>query len=129
MNVRQEEVRNRILASLPADEFAEIAPLLEPVGLEVGDRLYDEDDVIRRVHFIEGGLVRMHQGHDGGVRQLPQRINFSKFAAKKYRSVQTNASARLIVRGTYTVRIQGGEGRGREETTRPPALRTKAPRP
>ena len=33
MNVRQEEVRNRILASLPADEFAEIAPLLEPVGL------------------------------------------------------------------------------------------------
>jgi len=59
MNVRQEEVRNRILASLPADEFAEIAPLLEPVGLEVGDRLYDEDDVIRRVHFIEGGLLSL----------------------------------------------------------------------
>jgi CRP-like cAMP-binding protein len=59
MSIRQEGVRNRILASLPPAEFAEIAPLLEPVGLEVGDRLYDEEEVIRRVHFIEGGLLSL----------------------------------------------------------------------
>jgi CRP-like cAMP-binding protein len=58
-NVRQEEVGNRILASLPAEEFAELAPLLVPVGLETGDRLYDEEEVIRHVHFIESGLLSL----------------------------------------------------------------------
>lgn len=59
MSIRQEEVRNWILASLPPDEFAEIAPLLEPVGLEAGDRLYNEDEIIRHVHFVESGLLSL----------------------------------------------------------------------
>src|SRR5947209_9716768 len=58
-NVRQEEVKNKILASLPAEEFAELAPLLDPLGLEAGDRIYAEEEVIRHVHFIEGGLLSL----------------------------------------------------------------------
>jgi CRP-like cAMP-binding protein len=58
-SVRQEEVGNKILASLPAEEFAELAPLLVRVGHETGDRLYDEDEVIRHVHFIESGLLSL----------------------------------------------------------------------
>jgi CRP-like cAMP-binding protein len=59
LNVRQEEVRNVILASLPAEEFAEVAPLLLPVGLETGDRIYDMEEVVRFVHFIDGGLLSL----------------------------------------------------------------------
>lgn len=58
-NVRQEEVGNVILAALPAEEFAELAPLLAPVTHEAGQRLYDEDEVIRHVHFIESGLLSL----------------------------------------------------------------------
>ena len=58
-SVRQEEVNNKILASLPPEEFAEVAPLLEAVGLEVGDRLHDVGEVIRHVHFIDSGLLSL----------------------------------------------------------------------
>jgi len=58
-NVRQEEVSNVILAGLPAEEFAELSPLLAPVTNETGQRLYDEDEVIRHVHFIESGLLSL----------------------------------------------------------------------
>ncbi|MDQ3917115.1 MAG: Crp/Fnr family transcriptional regulator [Acidobacteriota bacterium] len=58
-NVRQEEVSNKILASLPAEEFAELAPLLAPVAQEPGDRLYNEDEVIGHVHFVESGLLSL----------------------------------------------------------------------
>ncbi|HZT56996.1 MAG TPA: Crp/Fnr family transcriptional regulator [Pyrinomonadaceae bacterium] len=57
--VRQEEVNNKILASLPAEEFAEVAPLLQPVGLEAGDRLYDLDEILSHVHFVDGGLLSL----------------------------------------------------------------------
>src|SRR2546423_4320836 len=59
VSIRQEEVGNKILASLPSEEFAQIAPLLEAVGLEVGDRLYDVEEVIRHVHFINDGLLSL----------------------------------------------------------------------
>ena len=58
-SVRQEEVSNKILASLPPEEFAEVAPLLDVVGLEVGNRLYDVGEVIRHVHFIDSGLLSL----------------------------------------------------------------------
>jgi CRP-like cAMP-binding protein len=57
--VRQEVIGNRILASLPPEEFSEVSPLLEEVGLEVGDRLYDMGEVIRHVHFIDSGLLSL----------------------------------------------------------------------
>src|SRR5947209_8203893 len=59
VRVRQEKISNKILASVPPEEFAEVAPLLYPVGLEVGDRLYDVGEVIRYVHFIDGGLLSL----------------------------------------------------------------------
>ena len=59
MVLRREEVNNKILASLPPEEFAELEPLLQPVGLESGDRLYDLDEVLSHVHFVDGGLLSL----------------------------------------------------------------------
>ncbi|HYH85875.1 MAG TPA: Crp/Fnr family transcriptional regulator [Pyrinomonadaceae bacterium] len=57
--IRQEEVGNVILASLPADEFEEIARHVEPERLNAGERLYDPQEAIRHVHFINSGLLSL----------------------------------------------------------------------
>jgi CRP-like cAMP-binding protein len=59
VNIRQAEVRNRILASLPAGEFCEIAPLLEPFGLKLGKWLYEQGQAVPHIHFMESGLVSL----------------------------------------------------------------------
>jgi CRP-like cAMP-binding protein len=59
MVLRKEEVNNKILASLPSEEFAELESLLQPVGLESGDRLYDLDEVLSHIHFVDGGLLSL----------------------------------------------------------------------
>lgn len=54
--VRQEEVGNLLLASLPPEEFRRLAPHLARVGLEAGERLYEPGEAVAFVHFTEGGL-------------------------------------------------------------------------
>lgn len=57
--VRQEEVGNLLLASLPPEEFRQFAPHLARVGLAAGERLYEPEEPIRHVHFAEGGLLSL----------------------------------------------------------------------
>lgn len=52
-------MKNIILASLPADEFEEIARNAESVRLEAGERLYEPEEVVRHVHFINDGLLSL----------------------------------------------------------------------
>jgi len=58
-DVRQEDVSNVILASLPAAEFAELSPSLERVRFSTGERFFDAEDSPRRVYFIESGLLTL----------------------------------------------------------------------
>lgn len=58
-NVTQEEVANVILSSLPAGEFAELAPHLERMRFEAGGTLYEVEDAAGRVYFIESGLLSL----------------------------------------------------------------------
>jgi CRP-like cAMP-binding protein len=55
--VRQEEVGNLLLASLPPEEFRQLAPQLARVGLEAGRRVCEPDEVVPFIHFAEGGLL------------------------------------------------------------------------
>lgn len=45
--------RNRILASLPAEEYARLEPHLERIGLEVRQVLFDYEQPIEHVYFPE----------------------------------------------------------------------------
>src|SRR4051795_554689 len=56
---QQSAVRNRLLAALPPDDFAALAPALRPVGLDLKQTLYQSGQTIRTVHFLEGGMVSM----------------------------------------------------------------------
>jgi CRP-like cAMP-binding protein len=57
--VRQEEVSNVILASLPAHEFEELVPSLERLRFATGERLFEVEDRPGRVYFIESGLLSL----------------------------------------------------------------------
>ena len=55
--IERSAVRNRLLAALPPDDFAALAPALQPVELELRQVLYEPGQAIRAVHFPEGGMV------------------------------------------------------------------------
>lgn len=53
----QADIRNRILAALPAVEFAAISKLLQRVTLDLGETLHRSGDVIEHVYFVETGFI------------------------------------------------------------------------
>ncbi len=57
MSTDQKTVKNRILAALPASEFAAIAPALTHVSLSLGESLHRAGDRIENVFFIESGFI------------------------------------------------------------------------
>jgi CRP-like cAMP-binding protein len=53
----QKAVRNRILAALPAPEFALLAPNLVRVELELGETLHRAGEIIEQIYFPEIGFI------------------------------------------------------------------------
>jgi CRP-like cAMP-binding protein len=53
------EVKNRLLTSLPAEDFAQLGPYLTPVELERGRLLYDPGDRIDVVYFPHDGVISL----------------------------------------------------------------------
>src|ERR1700756_4954390 len=52
-------LQNRLLVSLPADDFALLAPHLSAVELERGRLLYDPGDRIDTVYFPHDGVISL----------------------------------------------------------------------
>src|SRR4051812_42016208 len=57
MTTHAERPRNRLLASLPPDEYTRMQARLEPVTLELRQIVFDIDQPIEDVYFPEGALV------------------------------------------------------------------------
>jgi CRP-like cAMP-binding protein len=53
------QIRNRILASLPAEEYARLLPALKPVILEYKQVLYEPHKTIRYAYFPEESVISM----------------------------------------------------------------------
>ena len=49
--------RNRLLAALPHEVLSSLRPHLKPVSLPRGRGLCDVDEPLRRVYFVEAGVV------------------------------------------------------------------------
>src|SRR3954453_13917410 len=52
-------VRNRLLAALPPDGFAALAPALRPVELDFRQTLHRPDRPLEAAYFVESGMVSM----------------------------------------------------------------------
>jgi CRP-like cAMP-binding protein len=56
---RQLGMRNKILGSIPHEEFAHLLPHLEEVRLEKGETVYLSGDNIKYAYFPENGLLSL----------------------------------------------------------------------
>lgn len=75
MTLFKSSVRNRLLQAMSEDDFARLAPHLEPVILSVKDMLVEPNQPMEHVHFLEEGLAsvvaicpdneRLEVGHIG----------------------------------------------------------------
>jgi CRP-like cAMP-binding protein len=50
---------NRLLASLPQDEYARLRPLLDPIRLPQGKVLYEAGDTVRHAYFLTSGMASL----------------------------------------------------------------------
>jgi CRP-like cAMP-binding protein len=53
------KLRNRLLAALPHDVLSSLRPHLKAVSLPRGRVLYEADEPLRCVYFVEAGIVSM----------------------------------------------------------------------
>lgn len=56
-DLSQKTVKNRILAALPADEFAAVAKHLTPITMDLGQSLHRAGETIEVVYFVESGFI------------------------------------------------------------------------
>lgn len=56
---KSEPIQNKILAGLPAKEYARLAPHLTAVSLPLGEILYKTEDAIEYVYFPNSGVVSL----------------------------------------------------------------------
>jgi CRP-like cAMP-binding protein len=61
--------QNKILAALPSEEYDRLLPRLTPVSLPLGESLYETEDRIRYVYFVNTGVVSLvtHLKEGSGV--------------------------------------------------------------
>jgi CRP-like cAMP-binding protein len=61
--------QNKILAALPSEEYERLLPHLTPVSLPLGESLYETEDRIRYVYFVNTGVVSLvtHLKEGSGV--------------------------------------------------------------
>ncbi len=59
MTTARNRVANRVLASIPAEEYRRLAAALEPIALDFGDVLYEPGKPIRYVYFPLNSLISL----------------------------------------------------------------------
>jgi CRP-like cAMP-binding protein len=57
LQIPQHIIQNRILESIPAEEYERIAPYLEEIRMNIGDVLFEPDQKIEYVHFPKRGII------------------------------------------------------------------------
>jgi CRP-like cAMP-binding protein len=65
----QSAVRNRLLAALPPDDFALLAPALRPVRLDMKQVLHEPERPIAAAYFPEAGMVSLLARLEDGAAQ------------------------------------------------------------
>ena len=67
VSVATSTMRNHLLAALPPEEFARLAPHLEPVTLALGDFLYEPGAQLQYAHFPATAIVSLHYVTESGA--------------------------------------------------------------
>jgi CRP-like cAMP-binding protein len=63
----RDTMRNHLLAALPAEEFARLAPHLEPVQIALGEFLYEPGEQLQHACFPATAIVSLHYVTESGA--------------------------------------------------------------
>src|SRR5688572_19360499 len=66
VGTQQKQINNRLLATMSRAVYRRISAHLEPVRYTTKQYLYDRDEPIRHVHFIESGVASVVVDDDHG---------------------------------------------------------------
>src|SRR5215217_2800002 len=53
----EQRIKNRLLAALPDEEYAQLEPHLKPVSLSLGEILFEPPDPIRNAYFPTSSII------------------------------------------------------------------------
>jgi len=62
---QQSSIRNQLLTRMLAEDYAALQPHLEPVPLEMKKTLFEPDQPIEHVYFLDSGYASIVTGSDG----------------------------------------------------------------
>jgi CRP-like cAMP-binding protein len=69
--IEQSSVANRLLRTLPAQDFARLAPALQPVDLPLGQVLFHAEAEVEAAYFVETGTISMlARLEEGGLMEV-----------------------------------------------------------
>jgi CRP-like cAMP-binding protein len=66
--IEQSSIKNRLLAALPADDFARVRTKLRPANLSIKQVLFGPDQPIETVYFVQTGIVSLLAPLEDGAR-------------------------------------------------------------
>ena len=90
--VQRLKPRNRLLAVLPHEVLSSLRPHLKPVSLPRGRGLCDVDEPLRRVYFVEAGVVSMVSVFEEGGRPRRRDAGAAFFSARGWLRHDTGLS-------------------------------------
>ena len=124
-----EMLSNRILNRLPAADFTQLVPLLEPISLTPGERLAEQGESSPFVYFPENAIISCHADmQDGksaevgmvgkdGVAGLP--ALFGSRAAVHSLTVAISGSALRMRKEMLEQKLKNGKGNGLQQILDP----------
>ncbi|KMO28167.1 CarD family transcriptional regulator, partial [Methylobacterium tarhaniae] len=62
--LQQSTVRNRVLRAMAPEDFARLAPHLEPIALQLREVVIGPDAPVDDLFFLESGMVSISTAHD-----------------------------------------------------------------
>jgi CRP-like cAMP-binding protein len=115
------EIKNRLLAALPAKDYARLATGLEPVTLTYGDILYEPGEAMHEVYFPNDCLVSLLTLVEGHRALEVGLVGREGMIGARLALGAATSSVRALVQGTGTA-MRMNSGRFLSEFRRSPAL-------
>lgn len=100
--------QNHLLAALPADEYARLAPHLEVVAMPLGDALYESGIQMRHVYFPTTSIVSLLcVMEDGASTEIAVVGNEGIVGVSLFMGGETTPSRAVVQSGGYGYRLKG----------------------
>jgi CRP-like cAMP-binding protein len=109
MTFSSRPTQNRLLAALPAAEFARLAPHLQPVALPLGEMLYEPGTQLQHAYFPVSAIVSLHYVMESGASASVAAVgNEGMVGVSLYMGGDTTPSSAVVQTAGDAYRLERG---------------------